>query len=122
MKDKTVFLWKTSSVNAAGISKRSMWCRRNKQRKVLTVESYMKSLEQFQSFCASINIKTVDQIDKNVMLRFVGWLEKNLETRQGGHPNNTYRNKLKDVRVFLIDACGIRIERKDVRIAGAESD
>ena len=87
---------------------------KNRQRKARTVESYMKSLEQFQSFCASTNIKTVDQIDKNAMLRFVGWLEKNLETRQGGHPNNTYRNKLKDVRVFLIDAgLGMPLKPKD---------
>ena len=87
---------------------------KNKQRKFRTVESYMKSLDQFQTFCASANVKTVEQIDKNVMLRFVGWMEKNLETRQGGHPNNTYRNKLKDVRVFLIDAgVGMPLKPKD---------
>jgi integrase/recombinase XerD len=86
----------------------------NKQRKFRTVESYMKSLEQFQTFCASVNVKTVEQIDKNVMLRFVGWMEKNLETRQGGHPNNTYRNKLKDVRVFLIEiGVGMPLKPKD---------
>jgi len=87
---------------------------KDKQRKVRTVESYMKSLEQFSTFCASVSIKTIDQIDKSVMLRFVGWLEKNLETRAGGHPNNTYRNKLKDVRVFLIDAgIGMPLKPKD---------
>jgi integrase len=87
---------------------------KNKQRKTRTVESYMKSLEQFQMSCASANVKTVDQIDKNVMLRFVGWMEKNLETRQGGHPNNTYRNKLKDVRVFLIEiGVGMPLKPKD---------
>jgi hypothetical protein len=86
----------------------------NKQRKVRTVDSYMKSLQQFQTFCASVKVKTVDQIDKSVMLGFVGWLEKNLETRAGGHPNNTYRNKLKDVRVFLIDiGIGMPLKPKD---------
>ena len=87
---------------------------KNKQRKTRTVESYMKSLEQFQEFCASVNVKTVEQIDKNVILRFVGWMEKNLETRQGGHPNNTYRNKLKDIRVFLIEiGVGLPLKPKD---------
>jgi integrase len=87
---------------------------KDKQRKARTVESYTKSLEQFAKFCASVNIKTIDQIDKSAMLRFVGWLEKNLETRTGGHPNNTYRNKLKDVRVFLIDAgVGMPLKPKD---------
>jgi integrase/recombinase XerD len=87
---------------------------KNKQRKTRTVESYMKSLEQFQTFCASVNVRTVEQIDKNVMLRFVGWMEKNLETRQGGHPNNTYRNKLKDLRVFLIEiGVGMPLKPKD---------
>src|SRR5260370_13826759 len=85
-----------------------------KQRKPRTVESYMKSLEQFSKFCADAGIKTVEQVDKGAMLRFVGWLEKNLETRAGGHPNNTYRNKLKDVRVFLIDAgVGMPLKPKD---------
>jgi integrase/recombinase XerD len=87
---------------------------KNKQRKARTVESYMKSLEQFQTFCSSANIRTVEQIDKSAMLRFVGWLEKNLESRAGGHPNNTYRNKLKDVRVFLIDAgVGMPLKPRD---------
>jgi len=85
-----------------------------KQRKHRTIESYMKSLEQFTKFCATVSIKTIDQIDKGVMLGFVDWLEKNLETRAGGHPNNTYRNKLKDVRVFLIDAgVGMPLKQKD---------
>ena len=85
-----------------------------KQRKPRTVESYMKSLEQFSNSCAQLGVKTIDQIDKGVILKFVGWLEKNLETRTGGHPNNTYRNKLKDVRVFLIDAgVGMPLKPKD---------
>ena len=85
-----------------------------KQRKPRTIESYVKSLEQFSKFCASAGIKTIEQINKGAMLRFVGWLEKNLETRTGGHPNNTYRNKLKDVRVFLIDAgVGMPLKPKD---------
>lgn len=87
---------------------------KNKQRKARTIESYMKSLDQFQTFCASAGVKTVEQVDKSAMLRFVGWLETNLETRSGGHPNNTYRNKLKDVRVFLIDVgVGMPLKPKD---------
>jgi len=87
---------------------------KNKQRKPRTIESYAKSLEQFASFCASVNVRTLEQIDKNTMLRFIGWMEKNLDTRQGGHPNNTYRNKLKDIRVFLIEAgIGMPLKPKD---------
>lgn len=87
---------------------------RNKQRKPRTVESYTKSLEQFATFCASANVRALEQIDKNVLLRFVGWMEKNLETRQGGHANNTYRNKLKDIRVFLIESgVGMPLKPKD---------
>jgi len=85
-----------------------------KQRKTRTIESYMKSLEQFAKSCAAQGVKTIDEVNKGVMLKFVGWLEKNLETRAGGHPNNTYRNKLKDVRVFLIDAgIGMPLKPKD---------
>lgn len=87
---------------------------KNKKRKMRTYESYSKSLDQFQTFCASVSVKTLEQIEKGTMLGFVGWMEKNLETRAGGHPNNTYRNKLKDVRVFLIDAgVGMPLKPKD---------
>lgn len=87
---------------------------KNKQRKQRTIESYAKTLEQFAQFAASAGIKTLAQVDKDALLRFVGWMEKNLETRQGGHPNNTYRNKLKDVRVFLIDSgVGMPLKPKD---------
>ncbi|MGA2814011.1 MAG: site-specific integrase [Candidatus Acidiferrum sp.] len=87
---------------------------RNKQRKARTIQSYLTSLGQFQTFCASGNVTTVHQICKDTILGFVGWLQANLKTRVGGHPNNTYRNKLKDVRVFLIDAgVGMPLKPKD---------
>jgi len=73
----------------------------NKQLKERSIESYLKSVEQFQAFCSSANVKTLDQITRGTILNFVGWMKKNLETRAGGSAQNTYRNKLKDVRVFL---------------------
>jgi integrase len=84
---------------------------KNKQRKFRTIESYEGSLRNLQTYAAEVGLRSVDQIDKKAVLGFLGWLEKNLERRQGGHPNNTYRNKLKDVGIFLGD-CGIAMPLK----------
>jgi len=86
----------------------------NKSLKARSLESYLKSVEQFQAFCSSANVKTIDQISRDTILNFVGWMKRNLETRAGGHPQNTYRNKLKDVRVFLNEAgVGMPLQPKD---------
>jgi integrase len=85
-----------------------------KQRKPKTIESYMGNLGHFISYCAEAGLQTVSQIDRNACLGFVGWLERNLEKRKGGHPNNTYRNKLKDLRVFLNETgVGMPLKEKD---------
>src|SRR5260370_5514251 len=35
------------------------------------------------------------------MIALIDWMRKNLEKRNGGHPHNTYRNRLRDVAIFL---------------------
>jgi len=86
----------------------------NKSLKARSVESYLRSLEQFQVFCASVNVRTIDQISRDTILNFVGWMKKNLQTRAGGSVQNTYRNKLKDVRVFLNEVgAGMPLKPKD---------
>ena len=86
----------------------------NKSLKARSIESYLKSLEQFQAFCSSANVRTIDQISRDTILNFVGWMKINLETRAGGSAQNTYRNKLKDVRVFLNEVgVGMPLKPKD---------
>jgi integrase len=85
-----------------------------KQLKERSIESYLKSVEQFQAFCASVKVKTIDQISRDTILNFVGWMNRNLETRASGSPQNTYRNKLKDLRVFLNEVgVGMPLKPKD---------
>ena len=87
---------------------------KNKSLKARSIESYLKSVEHFQGFCASANVKTIDQISRDTILNFVGWMKKNLETRAGGSAQNTYRSKLKDVRVFLNEVgVGMPLKPKD---------
>src|SRR6516162_5533652 len=86
----------------------------NKPLKARSIESYLKSVEQFQEFCSSANVGTIDQITRDTILNFVGWLRRNLQTRAGGSAQNTYRNKLKDVRVFLNEVgLGMPLKPKD---------
>ena len=86
----------------------------NKPLKARSIESYLKSVEQFQEFCSSANVGTIDQITRDTILNFVGWLRINLQTRAGGSAQNTYRNKLKDVRVFLNEVgLGMPLKPKD---------
>lgn len=83
-------------------------------RKARTVETYRKSLEQFMTSCAASKVRSLEQVNKETILGFVDWMKKNIKTRNGGIPQNTYRNKLKDVRVFLIDAgVGMPLKPKD---------
>ena len=64
---------------------------KDKQRKARTVESYTKSLEQFSLACARHRSEdnVIDQVDKGVMLKFVGWLEKNLENARAAVTRTT---------------------------------
>ena len=70
-------------------------------RKRRTVESYMRSVDCLTQFCAEREILAIDDLTKDSILDFVGWMQTNIPTRTGGHKNNTYRNKLKDLKIFL---------------------
>jgi len=52
-------------------------------------------------FMKSYHKATIDEVNRKDVLNFLDWMEANLETRAGGHPNNTYRNKLRDLKIFL---------------------
>jgi integrase len=67
------------------------------KRKPRSIESYMGSIKSFMKSCN----KLIDDITRKDILNFLDWMEKNLEKREGGHPNNTYRNKLRDLKIFL---------------------
>jgi integrase len=67
------------------------------KRKPRSVESYIGSIKCFMKSCN----KLIDDITRKDILNFLDWMEINLEKREGGHPNNTYRNKLRDVKIFL---------------------
>ncbi len=68
------------------------------KRKPRSIESYMGSI---QSFIKSYSKKTIDEVTRKDVLNFIDWMQANLEKREGGHPNNTYRNKLRDLKIFL---------------------
>ena len=67
------------------------------KRKPRGVESYMGSIKSFMKCCN----KLIDDITRKDILNYLDWMERNLEKRDGGHPNNTYRNKLRDLKIFL---------------------
>jgi site-specific recombinase XerD len=62
------------------------------------VETYIDNIDNFLS---SYQKESIDDIDRKDMIRFLDWMKVNLERRKHGSANNTYRNKLKDVTVFL---------------------
>lgn len=68
------------------------------QRKPRSIESYMGSINHFIKSCSK---PSIDDVNRKDILNFLDWMEANLEKRDGGHPNNTYRNKLRDVKIFL---------------------
>lgn len=63
-----------------------------------SIESYNGSI---QNFLASCNKPTLEQVTERDMLSFLDWMRANLERRAFGQPNNTYRNRLKDLSVFF---------------------
>lgn len=68
------------------------------KRKPRSVESYMNSIN---CFLKSYNKASIDDVSRKDILNFLDWMQVNLQKRKVGHPNNTYRNKLRDVKIFL---------------------
>jgi integrase len=69
------------------------------KRKPRSVETVQKALDQF---LASYRKTSIDEITRQDCLDFLKWMEKNIPRRNnGGHPNNTYRNRLQDVSSFF---------------------
>lgn len=67
-------------------------------RKPRSIESYSGSIDQFLH---SYKKQSIDEVDRKDILNFIVWMQVNLVKRNGGHPNNTYRNRLRDVGIFL---------------------
>jgi integrase len=83
-----------------------------KQRKPKTIESYMGNLRHFLVYCAAVGLRRLGQVDRKACLGFVAWMTTNVPKRNGGHQNNTYRNKLKDLRV-LLHVSGVEMPLKE---------
>jgi integrase/recombinase XerD len=62
------------------------------------VETYIDNVDDF---LASYQKESIDDVDRKDMIRFLDWMKINLQRRKHGSANNTYRNKLKDVTIFL---------------------
>ena len=62
------------------------------------IETYIDNIDDFLS---SYQKESIDDVDRKDMIRFLDWMKVNLKRRKHGSANNTYRNKLKDVTVFL---------------------
>ena len=39
-----------------------------------TVESYLRDVNQFASYCSSLNILSPTRVDKNILIKFLGYL------------------------------------------------
>ena len=39
-----------------------------------TVESYLRDVNQFATYCSSLNISTPAEVDKNLLFKFLGYL------------------------------------------------
>lgn len=70
----------------------------SEKKKARSIESYMGSIN---SFLKSYTKESIDDVTERDILNYLDWMEQNLEKRNGGHPNNTYRNKLRDIKIFL---------------------
>lgn len=69
------------------------------KRKPRSIETVQKALDQF---LASYRKASIDEITRQDCLDFLKWMEKHIPRRNnGGHPNNTYRNRLQDVSSFF---------------------
>jgi hypothetical protein len=63
-----------------------------------SIDTYRDSIEDFITSC---NKLTLEQVTDRDILSFIDRMKANLKTRAFSQPNNTYRNRLKDIRVFF---------------------
>jgi len=63
-----------------------------------SIESYNGSIANFLESCKKPSLEQVTERD---ILSFIDWMRTNLTKRAFGQPNNTYRNRLKDLTVFF---------------------
>ena len=63
-----------------------------------SIDTYKDSIADFITSC---NRLTLEQVTERDILSFIDWMKANLKTRAFGQPNNTYRNRLKDITVFF---------------------
>jgi integrase len=63
-----------------------------------SIETYNKSVDDFAKSCSK---GTLEEITKRDILSFIDWMRTNYKTRAFGQPNNTYRNRLKDITVLF---------------------
>jgi integrase len=65
-----------------------------------TIYGYTRAVEQFQ---ASTHKVYLDQIDRQDVLNFIGWMRKNVPTRDRGQQNGTIRTRLSYLSVFFLE-------------------
>jgi integrase len=65
-----------------------------------TIYGYTRAVEQFQSSTCKVFL---DQIDRQDILNFIGWLRKNVPQRDRGQQNGTIRTRLAYLSVFLLE-------------------
>ena len=63
-----------------------------------SIDTYRDSIEDFITSC---NKLTLEQVTDRDILSFIDRMKANLKTRAFSQPNNTYRNRLKDIRGVL---------------------
>jgi site-specific recombinase XerD len=66
--------------------------------KARSIETYADSIDDFISSCSK---KTLEEVTERDMLTFIDWMRAHMKKRAFGQPNNTYRNRLKDLSVFF---------------------
>jgi integrase len=71
---------------------------RNLDRKKYSIAMYENALRDFQTSCRK---EFIDEIDREDILAFLGWMRKNMQVRVPGSENRTYKNKLGYLRTFL---------------------
>ncbi len=65
-----------------------------------TIYGYTRAVEQFQVSTFKVYL---DQIDRQDILNFIGWMRKHVPTRDRGQQNGTIRTRLACLSVFLLE-------------------